>query len=260
MLQSLMQFPEGEVVLLGLLIMRLGSFIVSMPVIGAENVPAPVKVGLAMVMSVIMFPLARMHVQGPLAMNEMLIALVVRETMVGLLLGMIVRFAFYAVAMAGELIGTTSGIGAAQLFNPTLGTSSSVFEQFQSVIATLLFFGLNGHHYFIEGVLRSTEILPLGRLSFNVQVLKSLADGAGQIIFMGLQIAAPVLVSVFLAHIAMGVLGRAVPQINVLMTSIQVTLLLTIFVMIISLPTAIENMGSLVGMMSHQFDVAMAGL
>ncbi|PWU14315.1 MAG: flagellar biosynthetic protein FliR [Bdellovibrio sp.] len=262
-------FPEGQVVAFALVLLRIGAFTVAMPITGTSSVPAPVKVLWSLVLSVVIFPVASVgggaatgvqSAVAPLAISEMVILWALREVVLGLFLGFVVRFFFFAVSVAGELLGVTSGLGASQLFNPSLGTNSNILEQFEVLLATLLFLALNGHHFFIEGIARSFSLHPVGRTNINVLSFGDLGPWVQQIIVSGIQIAAPVMISIFLAHLAMGIVGRVVPQVNVLVTSLQMTILASFLVLFISLPSNTETMGEMMDQMAGQFTQAMKAI
>lgn len=252
MLQSLYQFPEGQIVAFALVLLRMIAFIVAMPLFGTSNVPTTVKVLLPLVLSFVLFPTLMIGVTNPLPIDGMIIAYAAREVLVGVFLGFFCRLFFFAISVAGEIIGLSSGLASAQIFNPAMGTQTNVLEQFQTLLATLLFLALNAHHVFFEGLIRSFQVLPIGQMTFNMAVADNLIRLSQQIIVLGLQIAAPVVLSVFLSNIAMGIIGKAVPQMNVLMTSMQVTILLTLAILIITIPLTLTYMGNVLDRMTGE--------
>lgn len=245
-------FPEGQIVAFVLVLFRMIAFVFSMPIFGTSMVPMPVKISLPLVLTFVLFPLLVTGVTAPLAMNETVIALAAREIFVGLFLGFFTRLFFFAISIGGEIIGISSGLASSQIFNPTLGASTNILEQFQVMIATLIFLAMNGHHIFLEGLVRSYGVLPVGQMGFNLEAISTLAALMKHVMLLGLQIAAPVVLSVFLANIAMGIIGKAVPQINVLMTSMQATILLTFVVLIISLPVTVASMANMLDKMAGE--------
>lgn len=256
MLDQLYQFPEGQIVAFMLILIRMIAFIVSMPIIGTATVPVKIKVLFPMVLSFLIFPTILPTIQGApghLAINEMVIAYAFREVLVGLFLGFFTRMFFFAVSISGELIGLSSGLASAQIFNPALGTQTNVFEQFQTLLATLIFLALNGHHVFIDGLVRSYTALPVGQLTFNTAAIGNLADMVSYVLLLGLQIAAPVILSVFLANLSMGIIGKAVPQMNVLVTSMQTTVLVTMVVLLIIAPVTLGTMSGILDKMAGEF-------
>lgn len=250
---GLMQFPEGQIVGFGLVLLRMMAFIFAMPLFGAGSVPAPVKVLFSIALTVIIAPLAVTKAASSMAVSEDVILWAARELTIGIFLGFLMRMYFFAVSVAGEMIGISSGLATAQIFNPSLGATSNVIEQLQIMMATLLFLALNGHHFFIEGVMKSFETLPIGIFSLNLDGFQSAGAMLRDVTIFGLKIAAPIMVSIFLTHLAMGILGKAVPQINVLVTSLQVTIIVTFIVMIVAIPANTTTMTEMMSSMAGDF-------
>jgi len=252
MFGQLMQFPEGQIVAFALILLRMIAFVFAMPLFGTPAVPMPVKISLPLVLSLLLFPVLIGSATHDFAITESVIPLAFREVFVGLFLGFFVRLFFFAVSIGGELIGISSGLASAQIYNPAMGSQTSILEQFQVMMATLLFLALSGHHYFIEGLIKSYEFLPVGELSFNAAATRNLAMLAQDVIYLGVQLAAPIILSIFLANLAMGIIGRAVPQMNVLMTSMQATILVTFAVLIVCIPVTLASMNSILGRMTDE--------
>lgn len=260
MIPGLSQFPEGQIVGFVLLLLRMLAFVVAMPIFGAPSVPVPVKVLFSLTLSVVLFPIVVIKSGSNLAISEMVILWAMREVVIGLFLGFVVRMFFFAVSVAGELIGVSSGLSAAQIFNPSLGTNSNIIEQFQVLLATLLFLALNGHHFFLQAIVQSYDMLPIGVFSLKIEAMGAVGLMLRDVIIFGVKMASPIIVSVFLTHLAMGIIGRAVPQINVLVTSLQVTILMTLGVLVIIVPATLLSMNDLLTEMADQMMRAMHSL
>lgn len=252
MLQQMYGFPEGQILGFALVLLRMLSFTIAMPIIGTPQVPTSVKILFPLIISVLLHPIAVARAGSALPIDETVILLAGREVLIGVFLGFFVRMFFFAVSVAGEIISTASGLASAQVFNPAMGTNSGIMEQFQLLLATLVFLAINGHHFFIEGISKSFEFLPIGIVGFNVNVFGSLIEVLPTVMVMGCQLAMPITVSMLITHLTMGIVGKAVPQINVLMTSLQVTILVTMVVLTISVPMTTSTMNNMLGeMMGH---------
>jgi flagellar biosynthesis protein FliR len=253
-------FPEGQIVAFVLILLRMSAFVFSMPIFGSSSVPVNVKVLISIVLSVVLFPLAAGKSTSTLPIDDLNILWGLREIAVGLFLGFLMRMYFFAISVAGELIGISSGLASGQIFNPALGTSSNVIEQFETMLATLLFLALNGHYIFIQGMSESFVKLPIGNNDLNLQSFGAVGGLVKDVIIFGIKLAAPVIVSVFLAQLGLGIIGRAVPQINVFITSLQVTILLTFVVLFLAIPNMTYIMTDLMTEMAGDFMKAMKTL
>lgn len=239
-------FNETELLAFALVLLRVSAFVVSWPVFSVYSVPQPLKVLFALTLSVVIFPvISREGLTGQTLSTEIGL-LVLKEVCIGLSLGFITRMFFFAVSIGGNLIATSTGLANAQIFNPTIGATASTVEQFYAAIATLLFLAINGHHYFLMGLVQSFTELPLA-ISGTEIASSSVGVNFGvigrdsglilqQVTEAGIKISAPVMVAIFFTNVAMGILGRAVPQINVLITSMSVNFLAGLLVMIVAIP------------------------
>ncbi len=247
------QFPEGQIIAFALVLMRILAFVVSWPVFGSSNVPVPVKVLLSIVMSMILFPTLSFSNVDLININDQIIFLAMREIFLGLALGFLMRMFFFAISIAGEIISISIGLSSAQVFNPALGSQSNVIEQFEMMIATLFFLAINGHHVFIQGMVESFHVAPVAAVAVKSSSFAGITVFLEDVFLAGIRISAPVLVAIFLTNIAMGILGRAVPQINVLVTSMPVTLMLGLLVLIVTTPLFLGEMNGILNLMAERF-------
>lgn len=252
MFPGLSQFPEGQIIAFALVFLRVIAMVVVWPIFGTQTVPVSVKVLLSVIISMVLFPTIKFANVDMITISNEVIFLSAREVCVGLALGFLMRMFFFAISIAGEVISVSTGLGSAQLFNPAMGTSGNVLEQFEVMLASLFFLALNGHHIFIGGLAESFHLVPVSDIGLKVAGFGGIAVFVQDVFLMGLKICAPVMVAVFIANIAMGILGRAVPQINVLVTSMPVTLLLGLAVLFITTPLFVSEMDVLMNLMANR--------
>lgn len=257
MLSIFNQFPEGQIIAFSLVLLRMMAFVVAMPLIGTPSVPVVVKVLLSLTMAIVIFPTLKFSNADLLRINDEVLFFAIREVVVGLFLGFMMRLFFFAIQVAGEIVGVSSGLASAQLYNPLMGGQSNVFEQFFMILATLFFFGLNGHHIFIQGIVESYSVATVANMAIRVEGFTSIVIAFREVLLVGVKLAAPIMVAIFMANLAMGVLGRAVPQMNVFVTSLQVTVLITLFLLMMTVPFFVEEMEYVVTIMADQFHKAM---
>lgn len=250
---NLYGFPEGQILAFALIFLRIIAFVIAWPVFGSANVPVPVKILLAVVFTLAVYPAVPLTHAQNLSADNNLILLAGRELLVGLILGFLMRAFFFAINVAGQLISITMSLASAQLYNPAFDSQTNVVEQLQLALATLFFLAINGHHLFLVGLVQSFDLLPISVLAINTAAFTGVVQIGQQVLTIGLQMAAPVMVALFLANIAMGILGRAVPQINVLITSLPVTILAGIGVLFVTIPMFVNEMSMLLDVMAGEF-------
>ena len=253
MIPGLGHFPEGQIIAFALVFLRIIAFVVAWPIFGTPLMPAPIKVLLAVVLSVALFPVVKMQNLDLIKIGDGLIFISIREIIVGLFLGFLLKFFFFAVSIAGEMMGISSGLASAQLFNPAMGTQTNVMEQAHLILATLFMLAFNGHHLFLQGLAQSFDLVPISDMGIKYAGFSGLSLAVRDAFFMGIKMASPVIVAIFVTNMTMGLLGRAVPQLNVMMTSFQVTIVVSITVFFISMPLIVSEMDGLLQMMAERF-------
>ncbi len=244
-MENIYQFTETQILTLALVLMRTASFVVVWPVFGTNTVPNPVKILLALSLAILMYPIARLHLPTAYNFNDNIVWLGMREVAVGLILGFLSRLFFFSISFAGHMIDVATGLSSAQIFNPVLGENGAVMEQFQIALATLFFLFINGHHIFLTGLGDSYRLLPIAIKGISFSEFKNIAGMGQEMLLIGFRMAAPVVVALFITNLAMGIIGRAVPQLNVLLTSVSVTVLLGLMVMFITMPLFASEMNQL---------------
>lgn len=256
-------FNETEILAFSLVLLRISAFVVSWPVFSVYSVPNHLKVLLSLCIAFLLFPVIDKTGLDAQKLGQDVTWLAGKEVLTGLCLGFLTRTFFFALSAGGNLVATSIGLANGQIFNPALGQQSTTVEQFYVTVGTLLFLALNGHHFFLTGLASSFEAIPLMSAGTDLASLNTVkgAGGGGittaigiresgaivqSVVESGIKIAAPVLVVLFMLNVAMGILGRAVPQINVLVTSMSVNVMAGLLVMIISVPALLLEL-------DHQF-------
>jgi flagellar biosynthesis protein FliR len=226
-----------EIVLFGLMLIRLSCLFVTMPITGARTVPAPVKILFSLAMALVLFSVLKHRMPHPGTISdESLILLVGREAFIGVFLGFLARMVFIGVEMAGQLIGFALGFNTAELVNPTAGDPMSLLEQFIALLGTLLFLAIDGHHLIIESLYKSFELAPLGIFRLSPSTLASLPAFIQAVFVMAIKLSAPVVVVLLFVNVALGVVARTVPQINVFVMGFHVNIFVGFFVLVGSIP------------------------
>jgi flagellar biosynthetic protein FliR len=241
---ELSQLNEIQLIAFGLIMLRMIAFISSAAIFSAAAVPITAKVLFSMVLTMMVYTavadsklIARVADQ-----QDNLIMLAVLELIVGLCMGFLTRMFFFAVSMAGEMISVALGLGQAQIFNPLMGSQGNAMEQFLVMFATLVFLAINGHHLLIQGLIQSFGTIPVGNVNISAIELRNVVLAAQEMFVIAVRMAAPIVISMLVIQIGIGLLSRAVPQINVLSTAASVSALIGIILLIICLPLMSNQM------------------
>ena len=251
-MESFFNFSYNEIVAFALVLLRMIGFIVAMPVIGSSNVPAPTKVLLALTLTFILFPTIN-HSKLEADINSLaIITIGVKEVFIGLTFGFIARLFFMAVSMAAHIMSVSMGVASAQLFDPSMGEVSTALDQFYIYLASLFFLTINGHHLLISGIFELYSIVPISKTLISLSGFQDFGVTVQKIMAAALKMSAPILVSIFFMNVAVALIGRAVPQINILITSLPVNVLVGFVVLFIGLPLLIWQLTQLLDLTSME--------
>ncbi|TVY10643.1 flagellar biosynthetic protein FliR [Paenibacillus cremeus] len=233
-MESLLQYFPGFL----LCFCRIGSFFIISPVFSAQNVPAQMKIGLAFFVAFIAF--FAIGTAAPVEMDSFYILSIIREILVGLCLGFIANLFFTVVQIAGGFIDIQMGFGIANVIDPMTGASSPVLGNLKYIIAMLLFLTFNGHHYLLEGIMRSYEWIPLNNDFFvknnNGQIWDFIIKTFSSVFYVSFQMAAPIVVALFLTDLGLGLLARVAPQFNIFVIGLPIKVILGFVLLLLLFP------------------------
>lgn len=219
-----------------LVLLRVGALMVVAPIFGHRHWLARAKVGLALMIAVVLFP---MVADQPLDLPTGIFPyafLMVREVLMGVVLGFTVLLLFVAIQFAGQLAGLQMGFGIVNVIDPQSSNQVSIIGQFLNILAILLLLTLDGHHMILSGLVTSFETIPLGGVSFQDGLMFKLMDLTAQVFIIAVKISAPILMALFLVTAAMGVLARTVPQMNVFLIGFPLQIGVGLAALVIVLP------------------------
>lgn len=203
---------------------RVGAMVAALPLFGSAQVPAQVRLGFALLLALLVFPL----VQATLPAAELpalgLGVVLAQEVLLGAMVGLIARMVFTAVQMGGAVVGYQMGFAAANVFDPQTQSQNSLISQFQNTLALLVFLALDAHYLFLEAMVRSFKVLPPGQLNLGGEAVPFLMGLAGNMFSLGVQLSAPILAVLLISAFILGILARIFPQLNVLMLSFPINI------------------------------------
>lgn len=237
---------ETQILLFALILLRMVAFVVSAAIFSMPMINAHTKVLLAVLLAMIVQPTVKFDPAIVGGLSNDIISLAARELLVGLTLGFLTRLFFFTVSMTGDMASTALGLNSAQMFNPMVGAQGGVIEQMYNLLGIMFFLIINGHHMMISALVQSFETIHVGALSINYAVYSELANLGQSLLLITIKMSAPIMVTILVTNLAMGILGRAIPQLNVLVTSIPVTIMIGLLVMFVTIPLFILEMNGLV--------------
>jgi len=223
---------------------RILGLIAAAPVFGHTAVPITVKVLLGVLVALIVAPVVpALPAADPLSLAGLLI--LVQELLIGLAMGFSIRLVFAAVEMAGEVSSLTMGLGFAAFFDPATQGRSSAISQFLALVGTLAFLSVNAHLVLLSALVESFTTLPISAQPIYAGGFKHLADWGGTIFSTSVQLSLPIVAALLITNVALGILTRAAPQLNLFGIGFPITLGVGLLVIAMSLPylaTPMQNL------------------
>lgn len=221
---------------------RVAAFVISSPVLG-KSWPATARLGLVVALSLFLTH----PVEGVTNIAPLVVAASTNAA-IGLALGFLSGMIMYLFTVAGSLIDVTSGLAVAQVFDPSAGTMTSVYGKLFAQTAVALFVVLGGLHVLVRGLAGSVRLIPLdGRVAMDGELAEAAARTAGEVMYAGAELALPVLSSLIVAEVVLGLASRFAPQANVLLLGLPAKLLITMTVVgtvVLTLPTVVGGVTS----------------
>ncbi len=223
-----MPFDTAQLEIFVLVFIRIVSAFAVMPVFGHLSVPAMVKAGLAAILALLLIlaiPFAEIHSSGTILDFARLAVL---ETVCGILIGFIAQAVFFVIEMAGQLTGYQAGFTFVSSVDPNTESQSTVISQFYNILAMLIFLTINGHHWMLQALADSFRAIPLGALDPRPEMMSSIVAMAGSVVKDGVQLAAPLMVTLLVTDVCFGFLTRVAPSLNVFVLGFPVKIGITL--------------------------------
>lgn len=221
-----------------MVLVRVAAFMAALPFFGSQAVPGSVKVWLTVAISLVLMPVV--NAEKPQSDLASLITGLMGEALIGVTIGLGARLIFAAVELGGALIGLQLGFGLANVLDPTTQEQSSVIGQLQSLLATMVFFALNAHHFIFRSLVQSFELVPSFGFQMNGALMDRFVDLGGGMFLLGVKVGIPVMMALLLTQIAMGILARVVPQMNIFLFGFTLTIAVGLFMVGVSMPLFVE--------------------
>lgn len=225
---------------------RIGGMLFLAPVFGNAHIPMSVRIAIALMFSFILYPGVEKN-QVALPSGIIPYALIVlKEIAIGAVIGFAASMIFAAFNMAGNLIGNQLGLDTAVVVDPTSesGEEEPLISVFYNMIAILIFLVINGHHWFIKTTAQSFTRIPIGSFDYTSLTLAKILEVFKSFFIIGIKMSAPSLVVLLLTVVVLGLMTKVAQEINVFVVAFPIKILIGFFVLIITLPFAINIMKS----------------
>lgn len=239
---NLFGFNPSDMLSFYLTLIRVSIVLFLMPFFGGNSIPKTVKAALALVLTLALWP--QLSFPGEMMPTGLgILTMILGEFILGLVLGMIVNILFAAVQLGGQIIGFQMGFAMVNVVDPITGTSNAVTAHFLYMCTMLTFLVLNGHLYLLQAMGMSFEYVPPGGLLLNASMAEHLFKFSGLMFSLAVRIAAPIMAALFLVDLALALIGRAAPQMHVLILGFPIKITVGFFILgfILSIMTVYVN-------------------
>jgi flagellar biosynthetic protein FliR len=205
------------------ILIRVSVLVFLLPLFGARNVPALWKAGLSFTLALVLAPVVPPPEAPPRSLPGVALG-VAAEILMGIVVVFGVRILFAAVQLAGQIMSFQMGFSMVQAIDPNTGAQSTALSQFLYLFTVLLFFAMDGHHLMVRAIAASFRLAPPNALSFDPAIAEAVVRLSAHMFVLGLKVAAPIMIALFLSNLCLGIVARTVPQVNILMIGFPVNI------------------------------------
>ncbi len=219
---------------------RIIAMIISSPVFSHRQVPIPFKVGFSMIVGMLISPtVLKLGFVFP-DNNFTLVLFVFKEILLGVSIGTIATFIFNIFRTGAHFMDFSIGFSMSQYYDPGTASSATVLERFFNWIAIVVFLTFNFHHTLILSMIKSFEVVPLGNFSANDNTFYTMLSAFSSMFFVAIQIAAPIIIVLFITDFTLGLISRTVPQFQVFILGMPIKVLFGLLALSIIMPGLIQ--------------------
>lgn len=241
--------PNPSVFLL--ILVRVSAFFITMPLFSYRTIPAQHRAAFSLLLAWTMYYSID---AAPIEINGEYILLVIREVMIGLLIGLAAFIVLSAIQIAGGFIDFQMGFAIANVIDPQTGVQSPLMGQYLYMFSLLMLLALNGHHLILDGIFYSYELLPIDGPAFpfgSQETAYYMAKTFSSVFLIAFQMSMPVVAVLFLTDVMLGIVARTVPQLNIFVIGFPLKIGVAFAVMFIVMGVIFTLVRNLFGMMLY---------
>ena len=219
---------------------RIGAFLMVMPLIGGSFVPTKVRLLLAVVLTAVLAPVLP-TMPNPDVLSVVGLVTMIQEIAIGVAMGFLVQLVFDAIALGGQVIGMSMGLGFAVFLDRARGVNIPVLGQLFLMLGMLIFLSMNGHLALIRLLAESFQAWPVSTAGLSVSMLSEILLWTGQMFVYAMKIALPAITAILVVNLSFGVMSRAAPTLNLFAVGFPVAMLLGFAVIFLNMGVLAEN-------------------
>ena len=213
---------------------RIAGLLMTAPFIGTRTVPMTLRLILAISIAIAVAPsVPAFDYVDPISAKGLMIT--IQQVMIGAGIGIVIRIIFMVLEVGGEVIAMQMGLGFAAMVDPANGRQVPVLSQFYVILATLIFFSLNGHLILIQVVIDSFKTLPIGVEGITRDDAWGVVTWGGWLLSSAVLIALPAIAAMMIVNLSFGVMTRAAPQLNIFAVGFPIMMIMGMFILSMTL-------------------------
>ncbi|MBU3180631.1 fused FliR family export protein/FlhB family type III secretion system protein [Clostridium psychrophilum] len=223
-----------------MVLLRISSFFMGIPIFFPKSTPAMVKVGFCVVFTFIILPGVNYGNVNLITSNATLIIFCIAEVVTGLMLGFITRFCFFSAQMAGQLMDFQIGFSMMSMFDPISNENVTLLGNLLYWISMVIFFVVDGHHMLIRAIINSFSVVEIGKFTLTQATAMMMLNIFIQFFTLALKIAIPIILIIVITDLSIGLVSRTVPQLNVMILGMPIKILIGLSCFSLVLPAVIN--------------------
>jgi flagellar biosynthesis protein FliR len=249
---------QGQFETFLLIVVRVSTMLFVFPVFSAKQIPVQVRIGLAFLMGFVLY--RTVPAMAPLPDWGALVAAVVSQVVLGLIVGFVAYLVFMGIQFAGEILDIQIGFAVANILSPQTQQQVTVIGELQLTLATLIFLATDSHLLMLQGIGGSFHLIPLPYINLDPGVVGNVMAFLQQAFLIVLKIGAPAAVALFLTNLALGLLARVAPQMNVFVVGLPLQIGVGLVMMALSVPLLGYVAPQLFQQTAQNMDTVMRGM
>lgn len=233
-------------------LVRMSALFIISPIFGRKNMPQIFKIGFSCLTALILVNVVSL----PMNINTNSIydftMVIIKEFVAGLIIGYIGYLVLTAIYLAGQMIDTQIGLGIVSVIDPTSNMQVPVTANFYYTLAMVLFLTMNGHHMLISAVTDSYKVIPIGAMVYDKLVLDQIVQLMITIFIIAFKIAAPIIAVALICDVALGILSRTMPQMNIFFVGMPLKIFIGFATIMITIPAFMMIMNFSMDLINQQ--------
>jgi flagellar biosynthesis protein FliR len=219
-----------------LLMFRTGALLSTVPIFGHQSIPRILRVWLIMLLAVMLLPASSLAGYEPPATLFHLVTVILGELAIGFTMGFAIIVFFSAVQFAGHFIGLEMGLAVANVMDPMSAGQISIIGEFYYLVSILIFLMIDGHHMVIEALAQSFRVIPIAGGSFPPALGSYISSLTFNVFVLAVKLSAPIVITLFIVNIVLGIVARTVPQMNVFIVGFPLAIAVGLIMIYFSMP------------------------